>query len=250
MPNKIQLAAPFGWEEIKMRFFYEENISQGVFELSQETARHVTQVLRMKVGELLILTNGKGTKATVEIESSSKRLCSVKLIKEEQLENQNPDIHLAISFTKNNARMEWLLEKITEIGVRSIYPIITNRSERKEIKAERFQKKLISAMLQSQQFHLPVLHNPISFEKLIEQDFGQKFIAHCESGFEKIELSNSKFNTKNSKLITIGPEGDFTTKEIELALQQNFMSISLGNNRLRTETAGLVAVTLLHHVSL
>lgn len=216
-------------------------------ELSTETAKHVIQVLRMKVGDQFVLTNGKGLKSLVEVETISKRNCTVRIVEEEQIENQNPRIHLAISFTKNNARMEWLLEKITEIGVRSIYPLLTKRSERKEIKADRFQKKLISAMLQSQQYHLPILHEPTTFSELIAMQFDNKFIAHCEEGINRIELSNAKLNTNNSTLIAIGPEGDFTPKEIEDALQQNFKSVRLGKNRLRTETAGLVSVTLLHH---
>jgi 16S rRNA (uracil1498-N3)-methyltransferase len=237
-----------------MRLFFEENINQTFNKLSSETNRHVTQVLRMKTGEQFLLTNGKGIKAIVEIERITKRDCSVKVLQLEQIENQNPDIHLAISFTKNNTRMEWLLEKVTEIGVRSIYPIITKRSERKEIKTERFNKKLMAAMLQSQQYHIPILHEPISLDDLLnlrktpdDKKFDIKFIAHCESGIERTALSSSELKTQQSKLIGIGPEGDFTIDEIENALQQNFKSVSLGKNRLRTETAGLVAVTLLHH---
>lgn len=227
-----------------MRFFYEENIVTDVMELSQETAKHVAQVLRMKVGDQFVLTDGLGTKATVEIDTISKRDCSVRVIEKEVVENQNPDLSLAISFTKNNSRMEWLLEKITEIGVRNIYPIQTSRSEKSILKIERFKKKLVSAMLQSQQYHLPELHEPIDFDKLIKQDFDAKLIAHCESTISREQLINSTEN--NSTVIAIGPEGDFTTDEVEQALQQNFKSVTLGNNRLRTETAGLVAVTLLN----
>ena len=230
-----------------MRIFYEENITQDVMQLSQETAKHVSQVLRMKIGDQFILTNGKGIKATVEIATLSKRDCTINVLNQVIIENKNPDIHLAISFTKNNARMEWLLEKITEIGVKSIYPLITSRGERKEIKTERFQKKLVSAMLQSQQYQLPILHEPISFSELLIHDFDNKFIAHCEDDLDKKHLSHYELSARNPQLVCIGPEGDFTPEEIEKAMQQNFKSVSLGNNRLRTETAGLVAVTLLHH---
>lgn len=231
-----------------MRFFYEENITHGSMQLSPETAKHVSQVLRMKQGDQFVLTNGKGIKATVEIDSINKRDCTVKILEQEVIKNQNPNIHLAISFTKNNTRMEWLLEKITEIGVHSVYPIITKRSERKEMKTARFSKKLISAMLQSQQYHLPNLHDPIFFKELCSQEFDNKFIAHCENEINKEQLNQVQLNS--STIIAIGPEGDFTTEEIEQALQQNFKSVSLGNNRLRTETAGLVAVTLLHNYAL
>lgn len=238
-----------------MRFFYEENISAASMSLSPETARHVSQVLRMKMGDQFILTNGKGIRATVEVQNMSRKDCTVKVLDQETVHNPNPSIHLAIAFTKNNTRMEWLLEKITEIGVHSIYPLMAHRSEKKEFKAERFQKKLISAMLQSQQFHLPVLHEPISFNQLITlqqvQDnmgYRNKFIAHCEEDVQREPLAlYQTAQHEGPALVVIGPEGDFTSDEIEQALQHNFKSISLGNNRLRTETAGLVAVTLLHH---
>ena len=231
-----------------MRIFFEENIAQDSMELSLVTAKHVSQVLRMQERDRLLLTDGKGTKAIVEISELNKKTCSVNVVNSQNVENPNPDISLAISFTKNNNRMEWLLEKITEIGVRNIYPIITKRSERKEIKLERFQKKMISAMLQSQQYFLPILHKELAFSNLLNLDFDTKLIAHCDTNLQREPLiMDSKLKTNNSKLIIIGPEGDFTTEEIQQALQQNFKSITLGKNRLRTETAGLVAVTLLNH---
>ncbi len=230
-----------------MRFFYEEHIGDELMDLSYETAKHVSQVLRMQVGDQFILTDGKGKKAIAEISILGKRACSVRVLKQEIVKHTNPDIHLAISFTKNSARMEWLLEKITEIGVRSIYPLLTSRTEKKEIKTARFQKKLISAMLQSRQYYLPTLQPPIPLTDLSSISFDQKFIAHCDESIERIDLGSDQIKVGNSQLICIGPEGDFSLKEIEYALQQNFKSVTLGNNRLRTETAGLVAVTLLHH---
>lgn len=234
-----------------MRFFYEENIDSEIIELSPETAKHVTQVLRMKVGDQFVLTDGQGKKATVEISDFGKRNCTVRILQTEQIENQNANISLAISFTKNNSRMVWLLEKITEIGVRNIYPIQTSRSEKSGFKMERFKKKLISAMLQSQQYYLPVLHDEVPFEKLlngeIATDATKKYIAHCESNRPRMVINDPGLQVKESVLILIGPEGDFTTEEIDRSLQQNFKSVSLGKNRLRTETAGLVAVTLLNH---
>lgn len=229
-----------------MRFFYEETIGTETFSLSNETARHVVQVLRMNIGDQFVLTNGNGLKVIVEIERIDKKNCTVRPIQQEEVKNDVGSIHVAISFTKNNTRMEWLLEKITEIGVRSIYPIITERSERKEVKLERFNKKMTSAMLQSQQYYLPRLHNPMAFTDLLQVNFDNKLIAHCENSIEKVRLGSLQFLDGNSKLLAIGPEGDFTMEEIQQALQHNFKSVSLGNNRLRTETAGLVGVTLLN----
>ena len=216
-------------------------------ELSPESAKHVAQVLRMEIGDQFVLTDGKGTKASVEIETLGKRDCHVRILEREIVENPNPSVYLAISFTKNNTRMEWLLEKITEIGIRGIYPIQSHRSERKEIKKERYHKKLVSAMLQSQQYHLPPLHEPMTFTEILKLEFDNKLIAHCEKEIIRKEIVECQDLVKGSTLICIGPEGDFTIEEIEEALQQNFKSVSLGKNRLRTETAGLVAVTLLNY---
>ena len=228
-----------------MRHFYEAIIGDGLMELSEESAKHIVRVLRMQVGDEFILTDGKGVKATARIKATSKKSCTVEIVERVDVKDENRKITLAISFTKNSARMEWLLEKITEIGVSEIIPLVSKRSERSKIKQERFEKILVSAMLQSQQYHLPVLHEPASFEEILKIEAGKKLIAHCEQDFDKQGVNNS--TNVNSTIILIGPEGDFTTDEIERALQQNFKSVRLGNNRLRTETAGLVAVTLLQH---
>lgn len=228
-----------------MRHFYEENIADGLMELSEESAKHIVRVLRMQVGDALILVNGKGVKATATIKAVGKKSCTVDILKREEVKDKNRNIILAISFTKNSARMEWLLEKITEIGVAEIIPLITKRSERTKIKQERLDKIIISAMLQSQQYHLPKLHEPKSFDEVLKIEADNKLIAHCEESFEKEQLNNS--TKDHSTIILIGPEGDFTPEEIAQALQQKFKSVRLGNNRLRTETAGLVAVTLLQH---
>ncbi len=214
-------------------------------ELSEESAKHIVRVLRMQVGDEFILTDGKGVKATARIKTTSKKSCMVEIVEREEVKDKNRKITLAISFTKNSARMEWLLEKITEVGVTEIIPLISKRSERSKIKHERFNKILISAMLQSQQYYLPKLHEPTIFEEVLNIEAENKLIAHCEHDLTKAQLNNS--TNHNSTIILIGPEGDFTTEEIEQASQQNFKSVSLGNNRLRTETAGLVAVTLLQH---
>lgn len=239
----------YGWEEINcMRYFFEDLISDKEMLLSDESAKHIVRVLRMQVGDKLILTDGKGTKARAQIIETSKTKCKV-FIEELQHHEQHPsNVSLGISFTKNSARMEWLFEKATEIGIKEIFPMLTNRTERTKLKRERYEKIFVSAMLQSQQSFVPLLHNPIAFDELIKKEYNQKLIAHCEVGLERMEINHCQPSAFKSQLILIGPEGDFTSQEIEAALQQNFKSVSLGKNRLRTETAGLVAVTLLSYV--
>jgi 16S rRNA (uracil1498-N3)-methyltransferase len=169
----------------------------------------------------------------------------LKVVSTEQKEKQhNYHLHIAIAPTKNMDRFEWFLEKATEIGIDEITPIICSRSERKVIKTERCNRILLSAMKQSLKVHLPKLNEAISLNDFLKQDYeGAKYIAHCEDG-EKKEL---KIVNKTEKyLILIGPEGDFSPKEIDLALHNQFKAVSLGTSRLRTETAGIVAVHTLN----
>jgi 16S rRNA (uracil1498-N3)-methyltransferase len=207
----------------------------------------VVQVLRMQNGEPLQLTNGKGDLFTCEIVDDNRKKCVVKQNSISNFENSKFEITIAISLLKNTTRFEWFLEKATEIGVTQIVPLICSRTEKTAFKFERLNSILISAMLQSQQCWLPVLQQPQHFDKFVNQQFEgtTKFIAHCESEETKTQLTNKLINQLTNKLILIGPEGDFTPKEIELALQNNFTPVSLGNTRLRTETAGVVAATLL-----
>ncbi|MDG2060078.1 MAG: RsmE family RNA methyltransferase, partial [Flavobacteriales bacterium] len=147
--------------------------------------------------------------------------------------------------TKNMDRFEWFLEKATEIGIDEITPVICDRSERKVIKTERCNRILLSAMKQSLKYHLPKLNEVISFTDFTQKNFdGSKYIAHCEES-EKIELKEK--NTERKTLILIGPEGDFSPNEIDKATNNNYQAISLGNNRLRTETAGVVSVTTINN---
>ena len=230
-------------------FFYEENLSnQSTFILSEDTSRHIIQVLRMQKGERLKMTNGKGQVLTSQIIYENKKATEVKVLAAEIYEPPTKKITIAISLVKNNSRLEWFLEKVTEIGVSEIIPILCDRTEKQHFRYERMKAILISAMLQSQQTWLPVLHEPKQFNHLaIEQfDDQQKFIAHCEESGQKNNLST--FQPFDHSTILIGPEGDFSKEEIELALQNNFIPVSLGETRLRTETAGIVAAVLLCQV--
>jgi len=228
-------------------FFYIEEFdsSQKEIVLEEDTARHVIQVLRMKEGERLNLTDGKGRLITAQISGAHKKHCSVKIQAVSHELRAARKIAVAISLLKNINRFEWFLEKATEIGVNEIIPLICERTEKEKFRYDRMKGICISAMLQSQQTWLPVLHEPKQFSHLSIQQFGneQKFIAHCEESGGKNNLST--FQSFNSSIILIGPEGDFTKNEIELALQNNFVPVSLGETRLRTETAGIVASVLL-----
>ena len=222
-----------------MQLFYLENPKNEII-LSAEESKHATKVLRKKEGDILNFTDGKGAFYKAEIIVADSRKCRLKVVSTEQKEKQhNYHLHIAIAPTKNMDRFEWFLEKTTEIGIDEITPIICSRSERKVIKTERCNRILLSAMKQSLKFHVPKLNEAISLNDFIKQDYkGTKYIAHCEDG-EKKELK--RVNKTEKTIILIGPEGDFSPKEIELALQNQFKAVSLGTSRLRTETAGIIA---------
>ena len=224
-----------------MQLFYTNN-SESEFTLPSEESKHITKVLRKKEGDTLHFTDGKGQLLITEITSTDIRKTRVKIIKKiEQEKQHNYYLHVAIAPTKNMDRFEWFLEKACEIGIDEITPIICDHSERKFVKKERGNRILLSAMKQSLKYHLPKLNEAISLNNFMKQDFiGNKYIAHCENS-EKIELKNKE--TEKRTLILIGPEGDFSVSEIEKSIEKNYLAISLGNSRLRTETAGLVCVT-------
>ena len=232
-------------------YFYNNSISCSTSSLllNEENSKHIVQVLRMQNKEQLQLTDGRGNLFTAEIIDNNKKKCSVEIIKISCQPASINRISIAISLIKNNSRFEWFLEKATEIGVTEIIPLICERTEKQHFRFERMQGILISAMLQSQQTYLPVLHEPVKYEIYIErqkENTGQKFIAHCE----KAKGKNNLFTIPpfHHPTILIGPEGDFSKSEIEAALANNFIPVTLGNTRLRTETAGIVAATLLSNL--
>ncbi len=231
-------------------FFYKEDLvaSSTVVVLDEATSKHMVQVLRMQLGEQLELTNGKGDLFTAEITDNNRKRCTVKVITTNNEQHPTNNVTIAISLIKNNTRFEWFLEKATEIGVTEIIPIICERTEKTAFKLDRMKNILVSAMLQSQQTWLPVMHEPIKFNELVKlATHQQKFIAHCLTD-SKRNLSDLNNESLASKIILIGPEGDFTLEEIDLAMQNHFSAVSLGETRLRTETAGIVAATLFRHI--
>lgn len=232
-------------------FFYISKFdpSQKEFVLDEDNSRHIVQVLRMKEGEKINLTDGEGNLITAEIINAHKKHCEVKVEGIKHKAQGTRKISIAISILKNPGRFEWFLEKATEIGVSEIIPLICERTEKQKFRFERMQSILISAMLQSQQCWLPILHEPKQFnDEFINQfDHQIKFIAHCDEGSKK-PISQFPDHQSQNSLILIGPEGDFTKDEIELALQNDFIPVSLGKTRLRSETAGVVAIALLRNL--
>ena len=226
-----------------MQLFYNKTINtetqQIIFDKIE--SKHIVRVLRKKENDILHVTNGKGYLFEVEIIIASDKKCTAKIVDfKEKPKHWQYYLHIAIAPTKNNDRLEWFLEKATEIGIDEITPIICQNSERKVVKNERLEKVILAAMKQSLKFNLPKLNPAIKYNDFLKNLKQNAYIAHCENG-EKKSLKESI--TNNSEIIIlIGPEGDFSLPEIDLAQKHNITPISLGNSRLRTETAGLVAV--------
>ncbi len=225
-----------------MQLFYNTSISETekLFIFDKEESKHIIKVLRKKESDILFVTNGLGFLFKTKITLASDSKCTVNILSFEKQKPSKYHLHLAVAPTKMNERFEWFLEKATEIGIQEITPIFCEHSERKVINIERFQKIIESAMKQSLHFYIPKLNDPIAYKDFIKKEFhSQKFIAHCED-LEKKSLKN-ELKTNEDVLLLIGPEGDFSVKEIEMALDNNYIPVSLGNTRLRTETAALVA---------
>jgi 16S rRNA (uracil1498-N3)-methyltransferase len=230
-------------------YFYDKELNKTstVLLLDEATSKHIVQVLRMKTGERINLTNGQGLLALTEISEATKKSCFVKII---ETHFTAPLVQrktaIAISPVKNASRFEWFLEKATELGINELIPLLCQRTEREHFRYERMNQICISAMLQSQQTWLPLLHQPIAYDAFVinSNNWQNKWIAHCIEN-DKQQLSNSLSNDVNDGLILIGPEGDFTIQEISHAITNGFKPVALGDTRLRTETAGLAAATLL-----
>lgn len=226
-------------------FFYVTNLEAQSIILDEDTSKHIVLVLRMKTGEELLLTDGKGKKAIARITDDNRKKCAVSIVSFEMVERPARKVSIGISIIKNASRFEWFLEKATEIGVHEIYPLLCERTEKEKFRFDRMNNILVSAMLQSQQTWLPLLHEPTKFEHVVLSPmYTRKLIAHCIES-EKRSIAQSYTGDADSTIILIGPEGDFSANEIKQALAHNFIPVTLGDTRLRTETAGLVAASLL-----
>lgn len=229
-------------------YITEYDAAQKEITLDEETSRHVVQVLRMKEGEAIHLTDGKGNILTCLIANGHKKHCVVIIEKARYQPPAVKRVTIGISLIKNLSRFEWFLEKAAEIGVTEIIPLICERSEKQKFRRDRMQGILVSAMLQSRQCWLSVLHEPIAYELLFRQEeiagIEQKFIAHCIEG-GKQSISHTDSRPHQNSIVLIGPEGDFTQQEVDLAIANHFIPVTLGENRLRTETAGITAAVVL-----
>lgn len=228
-----------------MHVFYTPDITTSC-ELPEEEAGHCLRVLRLSVGDEVMLTDGKGCFYKAVISATSGKRCQVKVVETLPREKGWKGwLHLAMAPTKNMDRTEWFAEKATEIGFDELTFLNCRYSERKVIKTERIEKILVSAIKQSLKANKPVFHEMIDFNKFIQQEFkGKKYIAHCYEG-EKTLLKDAVVPGEDA-LVLIGPEGDFSEEEVAKALDAGFQPISLGQSRLRTETAALVAVHTLN----
>jgi len=226
-----------------MQLFYTPDInpSHPQYFLSEEESKHAIRVMRLEKGDEVQLIDGKGGLYSASILDAHPKRTIIQINSVVTAFNKrNHYLHIAIAPTKNIERLEWFLEKATEIGVDEITPIICQRSERREVKTDRLNKIITAAIKQSIKAYHPVLNEPETFNQLLAKPFsGQKFIAHCDKG-DKIALKN-ELVTNGNYLILIGPEGDFTPDEIDNALTKDFKAITLGESRLRTETAALEA---------
>lgn len=218
-------------------YFFQEFTNPHQLQLNEANKHHILHVLRMRVGEQLWVTNGQGLACLSELTEVNKRDCQISVLDTVQHEKPQRYLHVAISFTKNPARMEWFLEKATEMGIEEITPLITSRSEKIFFKKDRFEKIIQSAMLQSKQCFLPILWEAKTLGEILPMPIEHKYIAHCLPEDKKSFLN--EISSRQPILICIGPEGDFTPDEITLALKHGFQAVSLGNTRLRTETAGM-----------
>lgn len=224
-----------------MYLFYSNKVQDGLIILEAEEARHCSQVLRKQEGDLIYVVDGEGNFYDGYLSSISKRACIVKIVAtRKKIKNRNFHLHIAIAPTKNISRLEWFLEKCTEIGIDEISLILCQNSERQKVRIDRLERIMIAAMKQSLKAKLPKINELMSFDKKIDSiQAEQLFIAHCRDA-EKTHLKDS-IDSAKSLCILIGPEGDFSKEEIEKATHKGFQAISLGESRLRTETAGIVA---------
>lgn len=225
-----------------MQLFYSPDITPPLYTLSEEESGHCVRVLRLKEGDSLHITDGKGTLYRAEVEDAHPKRCTIRIVEEHHEWEKRPySLTIAVAPTKNIDRIEWFVEKATECGIDRIVPILCDHSERKVIKGERLEKIAISAMKQSLKAYLPTIDPLTPIRELITEPFdGVRLIAHCEEDMERIFMGEL-IDKGDNVMVLIGPEGDFSKEEIEAARKAGFREVTLGKERLRTETAALAA---------
>jgi 16S rRNA (uracil1498-N3)-methyltransferase len=229
-----------------MQLFYAADFTAPEYTLSEEESRHAVKVLRLVEGDTLHITDGRGSLYRCEVASAHQKHCLVRVVEHfEEFEKMPYRLTMAVAPTKNIDRYEWFLEKATEIGVTEVVPIVGEHSERKVIKAEREEKVITAAVKQSLKAYHPHLAEITPFAKLVRAEFtGRKFIAHCGDAVKEKRYLASTLRKGEDVMILIGPEGDFSPEEVQLAVANGFEEITLGTQRFRTETAAVVAVDM------
>ena len=230
-----------------MHLFYSNNTSNKNLILSENESNHCVLVMRKKIGDKILITNGQGVIYSAIIQNIEKKIVQCKLLEIISENLRKKYVHIAIAPPKNKTRFEWFLEKATEIGIDEISPLICEKSEKKTINQKRSEQILISAMKQCQSGVLPKLNRPITFNDFIQKTTNPTFIAHCFQKNNKLNFKNILQKKPKLKKITvlIGPEGDFTLKEINYSAKFNIKAISLSSQRLRTETAAIVTCNMI-----
>ncbi len=225
-----------------MQLFYNPHLTELTenFTFDREESKHIVKVLRKREGDILYVTNGLGFLFEAEITIGMDTKCHVKIISAKKQKPMDYQLHLVVAPTKMNDRYEWFLEKVTEIGVTTITPIICDRSEKKHVKSDRFEKIIQSAAKQSLQSYFPKLNEAVSFKDFLKSNtnIGTLLIAHCEESNKK--SLKEMIKKGNEITLLIGPEGDFSENEIKLAIEKGYLPVTLGETRLRTETAAIV----------
>lgn len=229
-----------------MQLFYQPRIADGVHALDAEESKHVAKVLRLRNGDSIQVTDGKGSTYTVVLTDTTAKECSFEIKETTTLPKPPYSIHIAIAPTKNMERTEWFVEKATEIGVNTISFMQCKNSERKSVNFERIQKKVVSALKQSGQPWMPELNDLKPFKSYLDSS-DSKFIAYVDKDNPALLKNIAKANDRY--LVLIGPEGDFSPEELGLAEKHGFLKVSLGPNRLRTETAGIAACHILNLIN-
>ncbi|MFC1731048.1 16S rRNA (uracil(1498)-N(3))-methyltransferase [candidate division KSB1 bacterium] len=229
-----------------MQFFYVEDISENLLVLSEEESHHCIKVLRRQTGDMIKLTDGKGNLFEARIEKANPKKCEVKIINSHKdYGKRDFKIHIAVAPTKNMSRIEWFLEKATEIGIDEVSFVICDYSERKEIKRERLVNISKAAAKQSLKAWFPKINTSITFAEFISQETSaQKYIAYLDP--ENSKSIKSLYRKGNDTTILVGPEGDFSKEEVNKAIEAGFIPINLSESRLRTETAALVSCFMIH----
>jgi 16S rRNA (uracil1498-N3)-methyltransferase len=231
-----------------MHLFFREDISPNIIEFDRDESKHIIKVLRLHKGSIIQITDGNGNIAEAVITDDSVQHCSAEIRHREKKESER-DYHLCIAIapTKNHDRFEWFVEKATEIGVDEIVPLVCEHSERKTVKHERLKNIAVAALKQSQHIFLPQISEPVEFSEFIEtKKSEQKFICTLESSQGHLKNLYKPFS---DALVLVGPEGDFTKEEVNSAAKNGFTAVSLGSSRLRTETAGMVACSIINFAS-